>query len=260
MTTQPAPTALVLGASSGLGRASAAALLNAGWRVLIGARAGQRLVATHLELSALGEVEAVAVDLTDERLPQMLADLDEHAGGLGAAVLSGGGPEPGRAMDLDDDRLRAAYQLVLRPAVSLIRVVGGSMARRGTGSIVVITSSGVREPIPDLAASNIMRAGVTALMQTASRELAPRGVRVNAVAPGRIRTDRVASLDRAAAARVGVPVEEVTARSIATIPMGRYGDPAELGGAVAWLCSDDASYVTGTTISVDGGKGSGLLG
>jgi 3-oxoacyl-[acyl-carrier protein] reductase len=228
--------------------------------VLLGARDGQRLVEAHRELSALGAVEAVAVDLTDERLPEILADLDERAGGLGAAVLSGGGPPPGRAVDLDDDHLRAAYQLVLRPAVSLIRVVGGSMVRRGTGSLVVITSSGVREPIPDLAASNIMRAGVTALMQTASRELAPRGVRLNAVAPGRIRTERVASLDRAASARVGVPADEIAARSIATIPMGRYGEPAELGGVVAWLCSDGASYVTGTTIAVDGGKGSGLLG
>jgi 3-oxoacyl-[acyl-carrier protein] reductase len=226
---------------------------------MIGARAGQRLVATHRELSALGDVEAVEIDLTDERLPEMLADLDERAGGLAAAVLSGGGPEPGRATDLDDDRLKAAYELVLRPAVSLVRVVGGSMARRGTGSIVMITSSGVREPIPNLAASNVMRAGVTALMQTASRELAPRGVRINAVAPGRIQTERVASLDRAAAG-VGRPVDEVRARSIATIPMGRYGEPVELGRAVAWLCSDDPSYVTGTTLAVDGGKGSGLLG
>lgn len=133
------------------------------------------------------------------------------------------------------------------------------MKSAGRGVVVILTSSSVREPISNLAASNAMRAAVTALAKTAAGELAPYGVRVLCVAPGRIDTGRVRQLDAAAAERQSRPVDEVTAASRSAIPMGRYGEPDEFGRVVSFLCSDEAIYMTGSTVSVDGGKSPGLL-
>jgi 3-oxoacyl-[acyl-carrier protein] reductase len=133
------------------------------------------------------------------------------------------------------------------------------MEARGGGAILVGTSSTVKEPVPHLALSNVLRAGVTALAKTLSVELAPLKIRVNTLLPGRIATDRLRSLDEIGAKREGISVDEQARRAQATVPLGRYGDPAEFGRVGAFLLSDAASYITGTSVQVDGGLIKGLL-
>jgi 3-oxoacyl-[acyl-carrier protein] reductase len=127
------------------------------------------------------------------------------------------------------------------------------MLERRAGSILLLTSSSVKEPIPNLALSNVIRPAVTAFAKTLALEVAGRGVRVNHLIPGRIATDRLRELDEGNAKRAGIPVEEHRQRVMATIPLGRYGEPAEFARAAAFLLSDAAAYITGATLQVDGG-------
>jgi 3-oxoacyl-[acyl-carrier protein] reductase len=254
-------TAWVVGASSGLGEASAQALAEQGWTLRLSARPGPRLDEALARLALTGpSATALPLDLSDEpAVAAALAALRDRDELPDAVVLSGGGPPPSRASDAPIEAWDEAYRLLLRPVAQVIRELGPAMAERGSGVIVVVTSSGVKEPIPGLATSNAMRAAVTSLVKTAADELAPAGVRLVCVAPGRIATERIATLDAAAAARQGSTVEEAAARSRSSIPIGRYGRPEEFGKVVAFLCSDHASYVTGITVSVDGGKNRGVL-
>lgn len=268
-------TAWVVGGSRGLGYATARALLGRGFDVTISARSADAL--DHATETLAEEwrrarpdttvrdgdepaVRALPLDVSDEeRLTSALAELVSDETLPDVVVVSGGGPPPSKASTLTPDVLDEAYRTVLRPAATILGAVSEPMARRGSGVVVFVTSSGVREPIPNLAPSNIMRAGVTAMAKNAADELAGRGVRVLCVAPGRIGTERVAELDEAAAAREQRDVADVRGRSQASIPAGRYGTPEEFGAVVAFLCTSEASYLTGTTISVDGGKSRGLL-
>jgi 3-oxoacyl-[acyl-carrier protein] reductase len=133
------------------------------------------------------------------------------------------------------------------------------MAMRGGGAIVLPTSSSIKEPIANLALSNILRGAVSSLSKTLSIELASKKVRVNQLVPGRIDTDRVRELDEANSKRAGISVEEQQQRMAATIPLGRYGDPQEFANAAAFLLSDAASYITGATLQVDGGMLRGVV-
>lgn len=256
------PHAWVIGGSRGLGRASAEALLDAGTDVILSARPGPRLdeaVRDCAERWPKRSVSALPLDLADSASIDAALAAVLEAGVPDSVVISSGGPPPVKASEVPLEVLDTAYRSLLRPVSQLVTGLSSALVARGSGTIVIVTSSGVREPLPGLATSNIMRAGVTALMKTAADELAPHGVRVLAVAPGRIETERVTELDNAAAERTGTSTEAVREASLRAIPAGRLGTPAEFGSVVAFLCSPAASYLTGTTISVDGGKNRGLL-
>jgi len=140
-----------------------------------------------------------------------------------------------------------------------VRLVVPSMLARHGGAILVGTSSSVKEPLPNLALSNVLRSGVTSLAKTLSVELAPQGIRVNTLIPGRIATDRLRQLDEIGARKSGAPLEAYQARAAAAIPLGRYGAPDDFGRVAAFLLSDAASYITGAAVQVDGGLLKGLL-
>lgn len=254
-TTTDRRVAVVGGATSGLGAASARALAGSGHDLLLWSRDQERLDATAEELTALGgTVRTVAADAADPGAAALVADAALDAfGRVDVLVLNAGGPPVARADEVTAEGLRAAFQLLAVTPVDLANRLLPPMRERGSGRIVAIMSSGVREPIDTLAYSNAGRAALAAWMKTLARTVAADGVTVNGVLPGRIATPRVASLDAAAAQRTGKDVEDVSRASAAAIPAGRYGRPEELAAVVAFLASDAASYVTGTTIACDGG-------
>jgi len=233
-------TALVCGASSGLGLASAEALAEEGANVVLFARRAEELEG-HAE--RLGGV-AVAGDVRDDAdLERVVSTAAERFGGLDVLVWNGGGPPPGGAEDADDTSLESAYRLLLRPAVTLVRLCLPHLAQSRAGRIVAITSLAAQEPTTHLALSNTFRPALTGWLKTLSREVGPSGITVNCVAPGRIATARLDEL------YPGGPSEE----QLEEIALRRWGDPRELGDVVCFLASERARYVTGQTVVVDGG-------
>jgi 3-oxoacyl-[acyl-carrier protein] reductase len=174
-------------------------------------------------------------------------------------VSNGGGPPPGGFGDFDDDGLFDAFKLTTASAWRLAKAVTPSMRERGSGCLLFLTSGSTKEVILNLLLSNMMRAAVVAMAKTISKELGPEGIRVLCVAPGRIETPRLVQLDEAAAEKSGKDVEEIRSSLVSTIPLGRYGDPEEFGDVVAWLASERASYLSGVSVSVDGGALNGVL-
>ena len=245
--------AWVLGASAGLGRAIAASLAAEGAHVAISSRSAERLDPVAAEIGARA---AVPLDVTEgpEAIEVASTRAATELGGLDILVSNHGGPPAGTFDQIDDDTFRKAFELVLASASRLTRAALPHLRRSGGGVIVYVTSGSTKEVIPNLLLSNTMRTGVVGMMKTLSRELAGDGIRVLCAAPGRIATDRVASLDAFTAGQRGVSPDEVRAASEREVPLGRYGDPAEFGDVVAFLCSRRASYVSGCSVVVDGGK------
>jgi 3-oxoacyl-[acyl-carrier protein] reductase len=239
-------TAIVCGASSGMGLAIAEALAREGTNVAMFARRRDLLEREAERIGAL----AVRGDVTNPADLQRLVETTVAAfGGIDIVVWNAGGPPPGTATDISDESLEAAFELLLVPAVRLVRLALPHLERSGHGRIVAVTSIAAREPSAHLALSNALRPAVTGWAKTLARELGPKGITVNCVAPGRIDTARLAHL---------YP-EGPTEAQLADIPLGRWGTPAEFANVVCFLVSDGASYVTGTTISVDGGLAQGLF-
>jgi 3-oxoacyl-[acyl-carrier protein] reductase len=246
--------ALVTGGSAGLGAAVARALAAEGARVAVAARASTRLddVANQVGGIALG-IDLSAADGPAEAVRRAVAEL----GGLDALLVNMGGPPAGTFNDVTDEQWQKALDMILWSTLRVLREalphlressIGGDAAG---GSICVILSSSVREPIPALTTSNFLRPGLVGLMKSLVAEIAP--VRINGIAPGRVATDRIATLDAGRAQSAGISVEQVQQQTIARIPMGRYGDPAEVGRVATFLLSPAASYVTGAIVPVDGG-------
>lgn len=248
--------ALVLGGSSGLGRATAEALATAGATVTVTSRDAERAYAVAAELAG-SRHRGIALDLA--RRPgeaggvDALSDVLPVGPHVDILVLNSGGPPLGRAVDVDAGAVAGALDSLLFAQITVVRSVLPGMRSAGWGRIVAIGSIGVQQPIPTLALSNIGRAALAAYLKSLAADVAPQGVTVNMVLPGRIATERVASLDAARAQATGTTVEEVAAASQASIPAGRSGEPAEFAAAVRFLCSPAASYVTGVQLRADGG-------
>lgn len=240
--------ALVTGGSAGLGRAVAVALAAEGARVAVAAREGERLSAVAEEIGGV----AVGVDLASEAGPaDAVARAVEALGGLDLLLVNMGGPPPGKFADLTDDDWQRALDITLWSTLRLLRAALPLLSQSARGAVCVILSSSVREPIPALTTSNLLRPGLVGLIKSLVPEIAP--VRINGIAPGRVATDRIATLDEGRALAAGTTVEEIQKQTIARIPLGRYGDPAEVGRMAAFLLSPAAAYVTGAIVSVDGG-------
>jgi 3-oxoacyl-[acyl-carrier protein] reductase len=243
--------ALVTGATSGLGLASARALAAEGASVAIVGRRGDLARA---EADAMPKAIGLQADITDPDAPtRIVRETHDAFGPIDIFVGSSGGPPPGTALDVDADAYDGALALLVKPMVRFSHLVVPDMRERRFGRIVFVTSAAIRETMPMLVLSNAVRMAVHGFAKTLSRQVAADGVTVNCVLPGRIATDRVASLDRAAAEGTGRSIEDIESAARRAIPAGRYGDPAEFGAVVAFLCSAQAAYVTGTSIPVDGG-------
>jgi 3-oxoacyl-[acyl-carrier protein] reductase len=254
--------AMVGGASKGLGYAVARALAAEGAAVCIASRDGDavRQAADAIARETGGRAHAVAADLSGaDAIARWHAETLEAFGGVDLLFANTGGPPTGTALGFDDAAWQGAFDLLLMSVVRTVRLVVPSMRARGGGAILIGTSSTVKEPVPNLALSNVLRSGVTSLAKTLSVELAPDKIRVNTLMPGRIATDRLKWLDEVNAKKAGIAVEEQSKRSAGTVALQRYGEPAEFGRVGAFLLSDAASYITGSAIQVDGGMLKGLL-
>lgn len=247
--------ALVTAASGGLGAAIAATLAAEGAVVAITGTNGDKLEAIAATIRAKGgKVLPLVWDLGDlARIEPSIARIEEEFGAIDILVNNTGGPPPSPAGGQTQDTWRKHFDSMVLPVIAITdRVLPGMKAKKW-GRIITSTSMGVIAPIPNLGISNTLRASLVGWSKTLSREIARDGITVNVLAPGRILTDRVRSIDANQAKREGKTPEEVAAASAAAIPVGRYGDPQEFADVAVFLASTRASYVTGSTIRVDGG-------
>ncbi len=239
---------LVGGGSHGLGAATARALAAEGARV---AGAGRDRQALSDALGPLGGVP-LAVDLSTADGPATaVREAVEALGGLDGLLVNSGGPPPGTFAALDDAAWERAIAGTLLSSIRLIREALPHLREGRDPAIAIILSSSVREPIPGLVTSNVLRPGLVGLIKSLVGEIAP--IRINGVAPGRFDTERVRSLDSARAAETGLSIDAVQDQTRARIPLGRYGDPDEMGRVIAFLLSPAASYLNGVVLAVDGG-------
>jgi 3-oxoacyl-[acyl-carrier protein] reductase len=252
---EPRRVAIVMAGSKGLGRACAEALARSDIVVAVCAREAAALDAAVSDLRALGGTAiGVRADVSHSGdLEAVFRRTDEEFGRLDILVGNAGGPPAGDFASLDDDAWTMAFELTLMSAVRAIRLAIPRMRIEGAGRLIVIGSSSVRMPIPNLVLSNAYRPALVGLVKSLAQELGPHQITVNMVSAGRIATDRVRVLDEDRAIRAGTTYETVRTNAEATIPLGRYGAPEELAAVVAFLVSDAARYVTGQSILVDGG-------
>lgn len=250
--------ALVTGASSGLGFAAAKALAGRGARVALASRGGEKLEQARERLG--GDAVAIPADVRDAAaLTNLVGEVERRLGPVDILVANGGGPPSKPALELTEEDWQVAIPLALLFVPRLCRLVLPGMRERRWGRIVAINSVSTRQPIPGLALSNSLRPAVVGYLKTLSQEVAAEGITVNAVLPGYTRTERQEELATAASARTGKSKEEVVAGWIGNTPIGRMAEPDEIGAMVGFLCSPEASYVTGQAIAVDGGYVKGLL-
>lgn len=246
---------VVTGGTSGLGRAVAEALVAEGARVVVAARTARDVAATvdHLGDAAIG----VVADLTDPAAPTAVTEAArDRWNRIDGAFISHGGPPPSSALELDDERLDRSLSVAAAGPIRLLRHLGRE-ADDGA-SLVVLTSVSSIEPIAGIAGSNVARPAVWGYAKMLADEVGPRGVRVNAILPGRFQTGRLEELWQARAAANGTTPDQERAADEAGIALRRIGDPAELGALASFLLSPRSGYLTGTAVRMDGGSVRGL--
>src|SRR5260370_15197776 len=240
--------ALVAAASKGLGRACAEALIAEGADVFISSRDPAAIESTAKQIGAAGWF---AADVSKPGDPEALVSAAVgRLSSLDMLVVNAGGPPPGTFQSTLLENWEVAFQLTLMSAVRLVRAGLPHLKKSDQGRIVFITSISVRQPLPNIALSNAMRGAVTGLPKTFARELAPDRITVNCLAPDAILTDRT----RQVAAASGADAEGWVKKPAAAAPMGQWGEPAEFGAPCAFLCSNQAGYITGQTLGIDGGS------
>lgn len=254
--------ALVCGASKGLGRAVALGLAREGARLAICSRNKENILKTAAEItqSTGAEVLGISADLSQaDEARRFFKEAWEHFGRVDILVTNAGGPPSLPFAKITDELWKSAFDLTLMSAVILIRECLPVMQEQGFGRIVNITSVAVKQPLEGLILSNTIRTGLIGLAKTLSNDYAPYNILINNVCPGVTLTERVKELSMAMAVQKGISPEKVIQDWEAGIPMGRMGRPEELANLVVFLASDRASYITGTTIQVDGGYYKGLM-
>lgn len=248
-------TALVLGGGGGLGRAIAVALAREGVNVALGDVDAPSLASAAEAVTRVGgsamplEWDIGDISLADKRI----SAAERQFGGIDILINNTGGPPPTPAAGQDPALWSKSFQAMVLSVITITdRVLPGMKARKW-GRVITSTSSGVVAPIPNLGISNALRLSLVGWSKTLAREVGRDGITANVVLPGRVLTDRIRFLDEQKAKREGTSVAEVAAESTAAIPVGRYGKPEEYGDMVAFLASQNASYLTGSVIRVDGG-------
>ena len=244
--------ALVCASSKGLGRGCAEALAEAGCELVLNARGSQALEQTAQEIRERYDVPVttIAADITSEKGQ---AKILENAGTLDILVTNAGGPPPGMWHDWTREDFQAALDANMLTPIAFMSALMPGMIERGWGRVVNITSQSVKAPIAVLGLSNAARAGLTGYVAGTARQVAPHGVVVNNLLPGIHATDRAKSLDAGVAAQEGISVEDARTRRQETIPARRYGTAAEFGAMCAFLCSNQAGFIVGQNILLDGG-------
>ncbi len=255
MSTLAHRSAIVTGASSGLGAAIAGELVAQGARVVMCSRSEERIQRTARRLESTGPAPVpVAADITDpDAAGRLIEEARRRHGGLDALVCCAGGPPAGDFREQTDDAWSQAFDLLLLSVVRLIRAAHPLLRESGRGRVAMIASISGFRPIPQLMLSNVLRPAVMGLARHLAVEFAPDNILINAVAPGFFDTERSREVQEAIARQQGIPPDQVIAQTTSRIPLGRQGDPAELGRSVAFLVSDANGYITGQTLVVDGG-------
>lgn len=248
--------AIITAASSGLGKATAMELAAEGATVVINARRADELENAADEIRAASEAEVLAIpgDVTNEdHIRELVSETVKRFGAVDILVANAGGPPAGFFNDFTAQDYREAVELNLISTINLCREAAPHMRKRGWGRIVAVSSIAAKQPVENLILSNTARAGVLGFMKSLSQQVAADGITVNTVCPGYHLTERLKSLAPLTAQSEGITVDEVYERWAASTPMNRIGDPKEFAAVVAFLCSERASYLTGTVIQVDGG-------
>ena len=247
--------AVISGGSRGIGRAIAGRFVQEGARVVIGARDAASLERAVSELNASGEVaRGVRADLaTAEGVDALIAAANEW-GGIDILVNNVGRAPAGSVLNLKDEQFIEALTLKFLAGVRLSRAAIPHMVEQKEGSIINITGLGGREPGPEAAALAATNGAIRGVTKSLARELAPKGIRVNAIAPGNVRTERAVELARQSAATRGVSVEAVQAEALAATPSGRYVEPSEIAEVALLLASGELPSLTGAELVVDGGR------
>jgi len=248
--------AMVAASSKGLGYGIAEALAREGALISLGSRNKDNFEKAAEKIRKETGTQVLASELDSSNLSSISQWVDstlKEFGGIDKLVVNAGGPPTGKFEDFSDSDWQSAFELNFLSAVRMIRATLPSMRIRSGGSVLTITSMSVKEPIDVLILSNVMRSGVTSLIKSLSIQLAKDNIRLNNLMPGRIDTERIRSLDSKRSKTESISIEKIKEKSYAQIPLGRYGTIEEFGRCGAFLLSDAASYITGSSLAVDGG-------